>query len=307
MSSLAQSSNSQWSTRGSIAIASPPTNNNISNGNGNSSNNSRPQSSISSNQNNNNSRFNANGNGNGNNNNTNIAYLNSNSTHSSPLPPPPPPLSLTLGRENQSVTVSQILATGRERTAAAQIAAHHPRIPSLVKLARESEMTWIQIGQFNLLFFFKFGCAFFFRSDGVQWHELMHYQNETTLQRYIGATAESLGDRSRALTSYESALRHNSCSILALTQVANIYRSREEFAKAAEYFGRVVGIAPESGDVWGALGQFYECSSFNTSFPIDEAITAAIDWSRSRSMSGVVLSLFELVRRPQKDCITDVG
>lgn len=36
--------------------------------------------------------------------------------------------------------------------------------------------------------------------------------------------------------------------------MASIFRAREEFAKAAEYFGRVVGIAPESGDAWGALG-----------------------------------------------------
>lgn len=46
---------------------------------------------------------------------------------------------------------------------------------------------------------------------------------------------------------------------MALSQIAAIFRSKEEFKKAAEYFGRVVGIAPESGDVWGALGASRAC------------------------------------------------
>lgn len=69
-----------------------------------------------------------------------------------------------------------------------------------------------------------------------------------------GSTAESLGDLDRAIASYESALRHNAYSIQALSQIATICRAKEDFKKAAEYFGRVVGIAPENGDVWGALG-----------------------------------------------------
>lgn len=72
---------------------------------------------------------------------------------------------------------------------------------------------------------------------------------------FAGQTAEALGDLERAVASYESALRHNAYSIVALSQIAAICRSKEEFKKAAEYFGRVVGIAPESGDVWGALGE----------------------------------------------------
>lgn len=71
-----------------------------------------------------------------------------------------------------------------------------------------------------------------------------------------GQTAEALGDYDRAIASYESALRHNAYSVIALSQIAAICRSKEEFRKAAEYFGRVVGIAPDSGDVWGALGEF---------------------------------------------------
>lgn len=79
--------------------------------------------------------------------------------------------------------------------------------------------------------------------------------------RPAGQTAEALGDLDRAVASYESALRHNAYSVVALSQIAAICRSKEEFKKAAEYFGRVVGIAPESGDVWGALGELYTFSS----------------------------------------------
>lgn len=60
----------------------------------------------------------------------------------------------------------------------------------------------------------------------------------------------------RAVASYESALRHNAYSVVALSQIAAICRSKEDFGKAAEYFGRVVAITPEAGDIWGALGAF---------------------------------------------------
>ncbi|GAA5877141.1 hypothetical protein JCM1840_005668 [Sporobolomyces johnsonii] len=139
------------------------------------------------------------------------AYANSHAN------PPPPPLSMAGGPPQQGPSVLQILAMGQERNHAADAMAHHPRIESLIKLGKESEATWLQIGQ----------------------------------------TAEAMGDLDRAVASYEAALRHNAYSVVALSQIAAICRSKEEFKKAAEYFGRVVGIAPESGDVWGALGHCY--------------------------------------------------
>ncbi|KAM0756210.1 hypothetical protein T439DRAFT_351927 [Meredithblackwellia eburnea MCA 4105] len=147
----------------------------------------------------------------------------SQSVSSSPYPPashanpPPPPLTMGTGPPMQGPSVIQILQMGQERNHAADAMAHHPRIESLVKLAKESEATWLQ----------------------------------------MGGTAEALGDLDRAVASYESALRHNAYSIPALSHIAAICRSKEEFKKAAEYFGRVVGIAPESGEVWGALGHCY--------------------------------------------------
>jgi len=144
------------------------------------------------------------------------------------------------GPPQQGPSVLQILAMGQERNHAADAVAHHPRIESLIKLGKESEATWLQIGSF-ILSLYEFAA--------------IQKLTKTSLE-CIGQTAEAMGDLDRAVGSYENALRHNAYSIVALSQIAAICRSKEEFKKAAEYFGRVVGIAPESGDVWGALGEF---------------------------------------------------
>lgn len=68
------------------------------------------------------------------------------SSHANTQPPPPPPLSLAGGPPQQGPSVLQILQMGQERNHAADSIAHHPRIESLVKLAKESEATWLQIG-----------------------------------------------------------------------------------------------------------------------------------------------------------------
>ncbi|KDE03522.1 hypothetical protein MVLG_05989 [Microbotryum lychnidis-dioicae p1A1 Lamole] len=135
-------------------------------------------------------------------------------------PPPPPPLSMSQtgsAPPQQGPSVAQILTLGHERNHAADQVAHHPRIESLVKLGKEAEATWLQIGR----------------------------------------TAEAVGCTERAIASYEAALRHNAFSLVALSQIAAICRSKEEFKKAAEYFGRALAIAPESGDIWGALGHCF--------------------------------------------------
>ncbi|KAI8321277.1 TPR-like protein, partial [Martensiomyces pterosporus] len=66
-----------------------------------------------------------------------------------------------------------------------------------------------------------------------------------------------MNEPERALTAYDSALRHNPYSQAALTQIANIYRSREEFEKAVEYFQRIVNIDNTNGEIWGAIGNCY--------------------------------------------------
>jgi hypothetical protein len=47
----------------------------------------------------------------------------------------------------------------------------------------------------------------------------------------IGNLSETLGDIDRAVNAYDSALRHNPYSITALTQIASIFRGREQYVK----------------------------------------------------------------------------
>ncbi|KAJ1798744.1 glucose repression mediator protein [Coemansia sp. RSA 2399] len=73
----------------------------------------------------------------------------------------------------------------------------------------------------------------------------------------IGSISEFMNEPDRALSAYDSALRHNPYSQTALTQIANIYRSREDFEKAVEYFQRIVNIDATNGETWGAIGNCY--------------------------------------------------
>ena len=70
-----------------------------------------------------------------------------------------------------------------------------------------------------------------------------------------GAVSEQLSDTGRALVAYENALKHNPMSVSALTQVAGIARSKEEFGKAIDYYQRTLNISQENGEVWGSLGE----------------------------------------------------
>lgn len=47
----------------------------------------------------------------------------------------------------------------------------------------------------------------------------------------LGSLAESMGEHDRALNAYESALRHNYHSVAALTLIAELHRTRENFPK----------------------------------------------------------------------------
>lgn len=50
-----------------------------------------------------------------------------------------------------------------------------------------------------------------------------------------GSVAELMADFDRAMSCYESALRHNPYSIPALTQIAALFRIREQFARVRVY------------------------------------------------------------------------
>eukprot|EP00158_Paraphelidium_tribonemae_P007968 Partr_v1_DN28415_c1_g1_i2_m41099 putative involved in the repression of many genes in a wide variety of physiological processes. May also be involved in the derepression of at least some target genes. The complex is recruited to target genes by interaction with DNA-bound transcriptional repressors. The complex recruits histone deacetylases to produce a repressive chromatin structure, interacts with hypoacetylated N-terminal tails of histones H3 and H4 that have been programmed for repression by len=74
---------------------------------------------------------------------------------------------------------------------------------------------------------------------------------------HIGGMSESFGDLDRAMNAYESALRNNPYSVPALTQIAAVYRTRDQFVKAVEYFQRILNIESNNGEIWGALGHCY--------------------------------------------------
>ncbi|KAJ1912737.1 glucose repression mediator protein [Tieghemiomyces parasiticus] len=72
-----------------------------------------------------------------------------------------------------------------------------------------------------------------------------------------GNLHELFEEPDQALKSYENALRHNPNSVPALTQIAALYRARDDFAKAVDYFQRIISIEPNNGEVWGAVGHCF--------------------------------------------------
>jgi glucose repression mediator protein len=70
-----------------------------------------------------------------------------------------------------------------------------------------------------------------------------------------GAVAEQVQDQPKALRAFETALKHNPNSVLALNAVASIHRNRDDFDKAIEYFQRILNIKQDNGEVWGSMGE----------------------------------------------------
>ncbi|CAO0800942.1 unnamed protein product [Mucor circinelloides] len=73
----------------------------------------------------------------------------------------------------------------------------------------------------------------------------------------LGNLAEMMADWERAMNSYEAALRHNPYSITALSHIASLCRGREQFAKAVDYFKRILALQENNGETWSALGHCY--------------------------------------------------
>ncbi|GET03745.1 TPR-like protein [Rhizophagus clarus] len=86
-------------------------------------------------------------------------------------------------------------------------------------------------------------------------HKLGQANEQTWLQ--MGNAAELMHEYDRAMTAYESALRHNAYSVTALSSIASLCRGREQFPKAVEYFQRILAIDQTNGEIWGALGHCY--------------------------------------------------
>ncbi|KAG5654344.1 hypothetical protein H0H81_004298 [Sphagnurus paluster] len=86
-------------------------------------------------------------------------------------------------------------------------------------------------------------------------HKLNLANEQTWL--LIGRVAEQMGDLEHALAAYQNALRHNPMSLSGLTQVAGIFRIKEDYPKAVDHFQRVLTLQEDNGEVWSALGHCY--------------------------------------------------
>ncbi|ODV97339.1 hypothetical protein PACTADRAFT_26057, partial [Pachysolen tannophilus NRRL Y-2460] len=73
----------------------------------------------------------------------------------------------------------------------------------------------------------------------------------------VGSLAEAVGDIDRAAAAFDNTLRHQPNNPIALTSLANIFRSRDLFGKAAEQYQRALNVQPENGETWGLLGHCY--------------------------------------------------
>ena len=97
------------------------------------------------------------------------------------------------------------------------------------------------------------------RQQAQQPVEVLLGLSETTCVTWvaIGVLAESLGDMDKACSLYELALRHAPMNLEALTRLANIFRSRDQFMKAADLYEKALTVQQENGDTWGLLGHCY--------------------------------------------------
>ena len=83
--------------------------------------------------------------------------------------------------------------------------------------------------------------------------------SETTALTWvaIGVLAELIGDLDRAILAFDSALRHVPNNFEVIVKLANIYRLKDVFFKAAELYEQALNFNQENGETWGLLGHCY--------------------------------------------------
>jgi glucose repression mediator protein len=69
-----------------------------------------------------------------------------------------------------------------------------------------------------------------------------------------GSLTELMGDLDGAMNAYEQATRHNPTSIAAMTAIACILRTKEQFPKAIEFLHHILRLDAGNGETWGSLG-----------------------------------------------------
>ena len=69
--------------------------------------------------------------------------------------------------------------------------------------------------------------------------------------------SESLDDVDNAMVSFESVLKHNSGNMNAITQLATIYRLKEQYGKSIECLKHILAYEKTNGQMWCELGHCY--------------------------------------------------
>ncbi|KAH7321124.1 hypothetical protein B0I35DRAFT_428626 [Stachybotrys elegans] len=73
----------------------------------------------------------------------------------------------------------------------------------------------------------------------------------------IGSFSELLRSPDEAMHAYERALAANPQSTVAMNAIGMLFKAREAFEKALEYFRAIVQIEQNNGEAWGNLGHCY--------------------------------------------------
>ncbi|KAF2497615.1 TPR-like protein [Lophium mytilinum] len=73
----------------------------------------------------------------------------------------------------------------------------------------------------------------------------------------IGSLSEQMHDLDGAIGCYEHALRHNAWSVPAMSGIAGILRTKDQFPNAVEYLRTILKVESTNGEIWGSLGHCY--------------------------------------------------
>lgn len=65
------------------------------------------------------------------------------------------------------------------------------------------------------------------------------------------------GDMDGAMAAYEKAIHHNTWSIPAMSAIAAILRSRDQYGVSIDYLRAILKVDTSNGDVWGQLGTLF--------------------------------------------------
>jgi len=73
----------------------------------------------------------------------------------------------------------------------------------------------------------------------------------------LGLLAKTMKDPEYTELSFRFALQHNPLNMRCLLELGDYHRSKEEFAKAIDYYKRLLNVDDRNGDVWACLGHCY--------------------------------------------------